>query len=80
MSRNPEMTADLRTQLEEVVATGVFTYTLEFTRELFPDFANPDVQDCIVGGLAQAISQYQQATKQPIALALALALLDIAKE
>jgi hypothetical protein len=80
MSLNPEMTAELRTQMEDIIATGVCTYALEFTRELIPDFADPDMQDCVVGGFAQAISRYQQATKQPIAFALALALLDIAKE
>ena len=80
MSRNPEMTAELRTQLEDIVAVGVFTYTHGFTKDLFPDFTQPEVQDCIVAGLVQAIARYQKATRRPIAQALGLALLDLAQE
>ena len=76
MSRNPEMNAEVREKLEDVVAIGVFTYTNEFTRDLFPDYTAPPVQDCIVSGLARAIRMYEGATGRPFASALALALLE----
>jgi hypothetical protein len=76
MALNPPLTPTLRRDMVEVVATGTFTYLNEFTRELFPDYATPEVQSLIVDGVAQALLKYESVVGVPIMRTLALTLLD----
>jgi len=76
MALNPPITETLRRDMVEIVATGVYTYPNEYTRELFPDYTAPDVQALIVDGIADALLRYESFVGVPTMRTLALTLLD----
>jgi hypothetical protein len=68
----PEVVA----QMEEVIADALSTYLTEFVPGLFPNFQEPQTQDCILQGIATAIRRYELITGCSITRTLALNLLD----
>ena len=72
----PDMTAALKRDLVDMVATGLYEYPDEYTKELFPDYRLPHIQDLIADGFAEAIRRYEVKNQRPLSRAIALALLE----
>lgn len=72
----PSVAADM----ENVIAETVFTYFNEFTAELFPNYRDPQAQEIILNGFAQAIRKYETTIGIPLTKTLAFNLLDVTKE
>lgn len=76
MARNPILTKELRESLEDVMSEAISTYSIEFTKGIFPDYLKPQAQDCIANSWARAVRLYEKHTGKPIARSIALQLLE----